>query len=167
METYKYPPAIINAYLWAQFQANAPEFVAQYNGIVPIFPVRDTFAGSSTWSKKPYIIYDNMARVRTARFYGTKKEQLLYSVRGDIPQIFMLRDLITDVLDRSDDTAKDINAWAGENLDNPLIFFHDFKVFQMSATSEKTSDVSNRQFYTTEMVIEYQYHPQSIYNELG
>ena len=79
----------------------------------------------------------------------------------------MLRDLITDVLDRGDDTAKDINAYAGENLNNPQIFFHDFKVFQMSATSEKTNNITNKQFFTTELIVEYQYHQQSIYNELG
>lgn len=167
METYKYPPAIINKYLWQQFIDNAPNFVSQYNGIVPIFPVRDSLGGDATWGTKPYIVYDNMARVRTARFYGIRKEQLLYSVRGDVPQIFMLRDLITDVLDRGDDTAKDINAYAGENLNNPQIFFHDFKVFQMSATSEKTNNITNKQFFTTELIVEYQYHQQSIYNELG
>lgn len=167
METYKYPPAIINSYVWAQFTENAPQFVSQYNGIVPIFPVRDALAADSTWGSKPYIIYDNMARFRTARFYGIRKEQLLYSVRGEVPEIFMVRDLITDILDRSDDAAKDINDYAGDNLENPLIFFHDFRVYQMSGTSEKTDNISNRQYYATEMIIEYQYHPQEIYNELG
>lgn len=167
MQTYKFPPAIINAYVWEQFTQNAPNFVAPYQGITPIFPVRDNMGGNYPWGSRPYIIYDNMARIRTSRFYGIRKEQLFYSIRGDVPEIFTVRDLITDILDRADDTAKDINHFAGENLENPLIFFHDFKVFQMSNTNEKTDAVSNRQYYTTEMIIEYQYHQQSIYNELG
>lgn len=165
METYKYPPAIINAYVWNEFTVNSPNFVAQYNGVVPIFPVRDALGDESTWGSKPYIVYDNMARFRTARFYGIRKEQLLYSIRGDVPQIFTVRDLIVDVLDRADDTAKDVNFYSGQNLNNPLIFFHDFRVYQMSETSEKTDNISNRQYYATELIIEYQYHQQSIYNE--
>ena len=167
MEIYKFPPAIINSYVWAQFEENAPVFSAQYGSIVPIFPVYDAKAGDASWGNKSYIVYDNMARVRSGVFYGVRKEQLVYSIRGDIPEIFALRDLITDVLDRGDDTAKDINEYAGENLENPYIFFHDFKVFQQDFTNEKTDKHSTRQFYSTDLIIEYQYHQQSIYKELG
>lgn len=165
MTNYNFGPLIINSYLWNELGKALPSLVAKYTNVVPIYPVYDSNASKAAWNGLPYIIYDNMSMSRFINFYGIKREQISYSLRGNIPEIFEIKDTMFHILDRSDDAAKDINDYAGKNLPNTSIFFHDVKAFQLDFTNEKTIPNSTRQLYSTELIVEYNYHKQITYNQ--
>lgn len=166
MTDYNFAPMIINSYIWNELGITMPTLVAKYNNVTPIYPVYDATSAKAPWNGLPYIIYDNMSMSRFTKFYGIKREQISYSIRGNIPEIFQIKDEMFHILDRSDDAAKDINQYAGENLSNVKIFFHEVRAFQIDFTNEKTIANTTRQLYTSELIVEYEYHKQSIYNEI-
>lgn len=165
MTDYNFAPLIINSYIWNELGAVMPSLTSKYTGIEPIYPVYDSLSAKGAWNGLPYIIYDNMLMSKISSFYGIKREQTVYSIRGNVPEIFKIRNAIIDIIDRSDDAAKDINEYAGQNLNNVSVFFHEFSAFQLDFTNEKTIANSTRQLYTTELILEYEYHNQSIYNQ--
>jgi len=185
------PENIINRYVWEQFKTQAPSFYNLYpqtvggNSLIPFFP-----AGAGNIPPEiidgdlPYIVFDKFTKVRTGMykyFYPMKSEQMRYtiyggSLYGDSPNgsdrygtTINLTSLITIILDREDDAARDINQFAGELYDNTSdyfkYYFHCINVFQ-SGYAESQQDVSNLMEYrpSRDLIIKYDYHaPQ--YNE--
>lgn len=165
MTDYNFAPLIMNSYIWNELSLVMPTLVEKYSDIKPIYPVYDANASKASWDGLPYIIYDTMSMSRFIKFYGIKREQISYSIRGNIPEILKIKDAIYHILDRGDDAAKDINDYAGKNLPNTTIFFHEVKAFQLDFTNEKTVPNSTRQLYATELIVEYGYHKQVTYNQ--
>lgn len=162
----RYPELIINSYVWKQFELAKPAIYSQYSGIVPIFPVSDTKAGDTAWGNKPYIVYDSFSRPRTANkyFYPVKSSQMMYSIKGSIAEIYEWRDFIINILDREDDGARDINNYAGENLNNLRSYFHCVNAYQMNYIGNTTEQKGQRKQYSTNLIIKYDYHITDVYN---
>jgi hypothetical protein len=139
----------------------------------------------------PYIVFDKFTKVRTGKykyFYPIKSEQMRYTIYGGslpgYPAVGIegnnynytpgyqfdrygftinLTSLITLILDREDQAAKDINEFSGELYEdsNPYFKynFHCINVFQ-SGYAESQQDVANLMEYrpTRDLIIKYDYH---------
>jgi len=160
-----YPEVAINKYVWEQFKVAKPSIYSQYGSIVPFFPVTDVKAGDTAWGTKPYVIYDSFIRARSTNryFYPVKCAQLMYSIKGSLSEIYEWRDFISNVLDREDDAAHDINEFAG-TIDNTKYFFHCINVSQLKYVGTTTKEASIDKRYSTELIIRYDYHITNIYN---
>jgi hypothetical protein len=99
-----------------------------------------------------------------------KCEQLLYYVYSVPSKIIDAGIIISQLLDRSDAAAEDLNKWcmAKQNGDNPIIdlavpiihnvYFHDIKVYQLEEVRDLTELAALRGLTLNKFVIEYDYH---------
>ena len=160
-----YPEIIINKYVWHQFQLAKPTIYAKYGSTLPIFPITDNKAGDTAWGNKPYIIYDSFIRARSMNkyFYPVKCAQMMYSIKGSIAEVYEWRDFIINVLDREDASAQDINQYAG-TLNNDNIYFHCINAMQVKYIGSTSQMTGTNKYYSTELIIRYDYHLSDIYN---
>jgi hypothetical protein len=149
---------------------------------------------------KPYFVFDKFTKVRTGKykyFYPIKSDQMRLTIYGgSLPNYINsnvdgkgvfgytpnyqfdryaytinMTSLITMILDREDDAAKDINEFASSisgYLSQPEQFrynFHCINVFQ-SGYAESQQDVANLMEYrpTRDLIIKYDYSAVQ-YNE--
>lgn len=161
-----YPDLIINKYVWEQFSIAKPAIYSQYTHM-PFVPVRDV-GSSYPWADKAYIVYDSFMKARTTNryFYPIKTAQMMYSIKGNVSEIYEWRDFISNVLDREDVAAHDINEYAGENNSfNPLtVKFHCINTSQINYTGNTTEQQGQRRQYAANLIIKYDYHITDIYN---
>jgi hypothetical protein len=116
------------------------------------------------------IQYDRLLRFRKNAFYPMKCEQLLYYVYAVPSKIIDAGIIISQLLDRSDAAAEDLNRWcmAKQQGDNPIIdlavaiihnvYFHDIKVYQLEEVRDLTELAALRGLTLNKFVIEYDYH---------
>jgi hypothetical protein len=116
------------------------------------------------------IQYDRLLRFRRNAFYPMKCEQLLYYVYSVPSKIIDAGIIISQLLDRSDAAAEDLNKWcmAKQNGDSPIIdlavpithnvYFHDIKVYQLEEVRDLTELAALRGLTLNKFVIEYDYH---------
>lgn len=116
------------------------------------------------------IQYDRLLRFRRNAFYPMKCEQLLYYVYSVPSKIIDAGIIISQLLDRSDAAAEDLNKWcmAKQNGENPIIdlavpithnvYFHDIKVYQLEEVRDLTELAALRGLTLNKFVIEYDYH---------
>jgi hypothetical protein len=162
-----HPPTIINAYLAAKIN---PAFNSQ--GTTYFFPTLPTEIDALTetfpQSNGVFGVYDRMFKMRRTPFPYIKCEQLLYyfySV-GDNAQRNMVitQQQVSDLLDKGDDSAKDLNEWAKENLtawngDSLPMFFHNFKIYQLEETRDIVDFGTARTYAGNKIIIDYDWHP--------
>ena len=105
-------------------------------------------------------------KTRTANkyFYPVKSSQMMYSIKGSIAEIFDWRDFISNVLDREDDAARDINEYAGQELSNNRIYFHCINTHQVNYTGNTTEQQGKIKQYSANLIIKFDYHITDIYN---
>ena len=156
------PAVPINRYLWSKIAEFDADFVLQYNGVMPFFPLGESSSGGSAWDGLPTIVYDRMMVINPNPFYPIKHEQIHYALKAHASDSLALGSAIQYILDGMDDVAKDINAY---NADKDYgIFFHDVRVFQTStqvSSSGAQRDFTTNQFYVSKFIIDTHYH----YNE--
>jgi len=166
---YINPEMLINSYIWEQFKQYGTEYIQDfkiedYSGITPFFPVSDTVSGDEAWLGKTYVIYDSMTNPHTIRrnFYPIKTGQLIYSIKGDIKDLFQWRDFITYVLDRDDQAAQDVNQFS--NGEESKIYFHKISVFQFNTVNQKTTQSGVYKDFVTDLIIQFEYHRSEMFN---
>lgn len=171
-----YPEVAINEYVWEQFRLDSLKSASasylggfnynQYKGIVPFFPVSDNTSGRTKWNDKTYIVYDSFMKGRTKYpyFYPIKTSQMMYSIKGDLEEIYKWRDFISNILDREDVAAQDINQYAGQNLSGINFSFHCINVMQYNYISNVTESTSTKKTFSTNLIIKYDFHRTDIYN---
>lgn len=116
------------------------------------------------------IQYDRLLRFRRNAFYPMKCEQLLYYVYSVPSKIIDAGIIISQLLDRSDAAAEDLNRWciAKQNGNNPIrdlavpithnVYFHDIKVYQLEEVRDLTELAALRGLTLNKFIIEYDYH---------
>jgi len=165
----KYPDLILNAFIWKQFQNEKPAIYNLYNNRVPFFPVSDANAGAQMWKNQTYIVYDSFIRARSGYYkpvYAKKSGQTTYSIRGSVSSVYEWRDFMTDILDRDDVTASEVNAFGGTTYGaNNGIYFECVNAYQVLAIDLATRPDSVNQQYITQLIIRYEYHPTTVYKE--
>jgi hypothetical protein len=157
--TFAVPVVPLNSYIWDTMKRIEPSLDAEYQGIVPFFPLADSRGGDANWGDKPYIVYDITTRKRQNSFYPKHSIQIYYFLRGKPQDIIVWSNAIQHIVDREDDAAKDVNSYmATEHPEDAKVFFHNFKVFMMDQVNDKRMDLAVQQFYTMSMIVEANYH---------
>ena len=141
------PPQAINKFLTAK---SVP---AGWTNIIPYFPVHDSTGIDASWEHKPYVVYDWISLRTPTDLYPRKTEQLVYSIRGQIDEIYKIRDDIVGYLDRQDESANELNLWQQEALPTEeCVSFHTMRAWQSGRVVQPDQ---TKQFYTLPMIIEY------------
>lgn len=169
-KTTGFPPTFVNAYVLAklaEFGLIAEEdlLASNLNPMVPAqFPTNiedlynDTLQIRQTASPL-LLVYDRLMRFRSSAFYRNKKEQLVYFVySSDLDKLINTIRVITDVLDREDAAAQDINSWCKNNMTDFNVFFHNVKVYQADESRDVAELASARTLFVNKIIIEYDYH---------
>jgi hypothetical protein len=114
--------------------------------------------------------YDRLIRYRRSGLYPLKCEQLLYYVYSTPSKILDVSTILSQLLDRADAAAEDLNKWAmrKQNGDFPIldltvplirnVYFHDIKVYQLEEVRDLTELSSLRGLTLNKFIIEYDYH---------
>ena len=125
--------------------------------------------------------------MRRTPFPYVKCEQVLYyfyatgdSVKVWTPteQMVHIQQMVSDLLDSGDDSAKDINEWAAQNTrpaNEPIsgqspsgkywddeskpMFFHNFKIYQLEETRDIVDFGTARTYAGNKIIIDYDWHP--------
>lgn len=161
-DAFPIPVLGLNKYLWHSMCQIDTTLPTQYDGITPFFPLADSRGGDAPWDDKPYIVYDNMFKMRPGSFPHIHRVQAMYFVRGSAKDVVVWTNAISQILDRGDSAAQDANNYLASS--DPGHYFHRFKVFQIDMVSDQRQDLAVRQYYTASMIVEVDYH---ITNMLG
>lgn len=114
--------------------------------------------------------YDRLIRLRKSPFPHIKCEQLLYyfyaTAENSTVNMVKITETVLRMMDREDETAEEINAWArqkgslfveGETL-TPDFRFHKFRVFQLQETRDIINFGTARTYGGNKIIIEFDYH---------
>lgn len=155
----KIPIVLINNYLWdlaSGSVAGTPAVssavwnIDQYN-YKPFYPVHENTAPES--DKMPYVLYDYVFEMPDETFWPIHKETGIYSIVGDIPSIFYVKNFIYESLKKFDKSAQDIN----NHINDSSINFKCVHVYQKNFISEEKRVESLKPKYITTLVISYDY----------
>ena len=122
-----------------------------------------------TYLSVAYCVTNNPFRLKHSRtrnkyFYPVKSAQMIYSIKGSITEIYEWRDFISNVLDREDIAARDVNNYAGANSLDLNAYFHCINTNQINYIGQ-TSKISGQiKEYSTDLIIRYDYHINNLYN---
>jgi hypothetical protein len=159
------PTLAVNNYLWKTMTLLEPSLLSDYGNITPFYPIGDSSAGDEPWDNKPYFIYDRVFRFSGKPFYEHKRESTLYYLKAREVDSLQWSAAVQLILDREDDSAKDINDWIRNNggSDEYPVYFHNLRVYQ-SRSSSPSSDGKIRElsvvqpYHITEFMIDTHFH---------
>jgi hypothetical protein len=167
-----FPPHWINAYLYDKLGEYKDIGIDSRQQLVPIFAMTPTSTEeiyrnvlqSSTVEQPLIIQYDRLMRFRPTPFYGRKREQLMYYLYStSIANVNNANIVISQLLDREDAAAQDVNDWArihSGGLNKPHnVYFHNIRVYQADETRDLVDLASARTVFINKLIIEYDYHP--------
>jgi hypothetical protein len=110
--------------------------------------------------------FDRLIRMRKSPFPHIKSEQLLYyffaTQEGVTNSMIAVTETVLRLMDREDETAEEINAWArakGEIAGHtPKFYFHRFKVYQLQETRDIIDFGTARTYGGNKIIIDFEYH---------
>lgn len=160
------PVLAVNGYLWDTMKQLDPTLTQtkRYGNKIPFFPIADSASGQKQWENKPYFIYDRVFRFASNPFHPKKRESFLYYLKAKPVDTLQWSAALQMILDREDDSAKDINQWIRENGGNNEypVFFHTLRVYQARSSSPSSDSMlreeSSRPYYITEFMLDVCYH---------
>ena len=144
--------------------------------IVPFFPTSPSTIDqlTETFPNGPgeggaFCVYDRMFRMRRGPFPHIKCEQVLYYFYAQASQptlkMIKIQEAVLRLLDRGDESAEDMNAWAKAKSDNGGIgdmtckfYFHDFKIYQLEEARDIVDFGTARTYAGNKIIIDYDYH---------
>lgn len=116
----------VNGYVWSKLRQD-PAFDALYDkyrttygpDFIPFFPVFDNLAGDVSWGNECYVLYDPIVTTPNRPIYAERREQIMYTLIGPVPQLLDFKQSIIDLFDAWEATAfsadgyrvNDINVW--------------------------------------------------------
>jgi hypothetical protein len=184
MAIIHHPPTIINKYLASKIN---PDFELDIDsltlsdpllqgtrqiGTTYFFPTLPTEIDALTEtfpdSNEVFAVYDRMFKMRRVSFPYIKCEQLLYYFyavgENATTKMVITQQQISDLLDRGDDSAKDLNEWAAANqgawnTESKPLFFHNFKIYQLEETRDIVDFATARTYAGNKIIIDYDWHP--------
>lgn len=154
-------PLAVNNYLWETMKTIEPSLsqTKNYGQKTPFFPLGDSASGNKSWENKTYVVYDRMFKTMKDPFYPIKCEEIRYNLRAKEEDSFTWGSVFQTILDRQDDSGKDINAWIRENGGTDIypIYFHSTRIYQV-ASSLSSEKQGVRPYYVTEFIVYIKYH---------
>lgn len=110
-------------------------------------------------------VWDRLVRMRRSPFPHIKQEQLLYyfyATENDVTEIMVqVQEAVLRLMDREDETAQEINAWAkNKTIDgmNNKFYFHKFRVYQLEETRDIIDFGTARTYGGNKIIIDFEYH---------
>ena len=179
--TLNTPGLWINKYLQEKFaelivdNPNTPEDETAGIG-VPFFPSRPASIDELTeqWivigdQRLQYsgvmATWDRLIRMRRSPFPHIKCEQLLYyfyATEANVTETMVqVQETVLRLMDRGDETAEDINAWAkGKSFEGMTckFYFHNFKIYQLEEVRDIIDFGTARTYGGNKIIIDYDYH---------
>lgn len=155
---YKLDASIeIRKYLWDQILTigllEADDYYSDNLGssIVPIIPVQQSPEMNQFLSGKTHIVYDKIGMSYEDN-WAICCEQILFTIYSiDVSEINQIRNFMTDLFRRMDDSAKDINLWQG--VSDKFKFYSIF-VSEISPTSP-SEEIQG--FLSSDVILEVKY----------
>lgn len=102
----------INNYIWDVVGKSATASVVWNSSnydYKPFYPVSENLAPDS--AVLPYVLYDYMFLEKTGTFWPLQREEASYVIVGDVPNIFYVKNLIIDLLEKFDESAINVNNY--------------------------------------------------------
>lgn len=147
----------IRKYLWSQmvtidiFDENEYYSDGLTTTIVPIIPVQQSPELNQFLSGKKHIVYDKIG-LSYEENWMICCEQVLFTIYAtDVSEINEIRNFMTDLFRRMDDSAKDVNRWSG--VSNKFKFF---SIFIADISPISPSD-ELQGFLSADVVLEVKY----------
>lgn len=140
-------PKIINEYVFTELGWSLQ------NGAQPFFPIHDSTGIEASWENNPYVVYDWIKMRNDSAFHPIKTHQLIYSIRGTVPQIYAARDAIIDRLDREDESGQMLNKWQKDNNHTDCAYFYISRAWQSGRVLQPDS---TKQYYVLPMILEFE-----------
>jgi hypothetical protein len=115
-------------------------------------------------------VYDRLIRMRRSPFPHIKQEQALYyfyATQEDVTEnMVQIQEAVLRLMDREDETAEEINAWAkGKSYNTPTgdvltnrFFFHKFRVYQLEEVRDIIDFGTARTYGGNKIIIDFEYH---------
>lgn len=158
MANYELDASIeIRKYLWDQILTigilEADDYYSDNLGesIVPIIPVQQAPEMNQFLSGKTHIVYDKVGMSYEDNWMICC-EQILFTIYStDVSEINQIRNFMTDLFRRMDDSAKDINLWSG--VSDKFKFYSIF-VAEISPTAP-SEEVQG--FLSSDVILEVKY----------
>lgn len=153
------PIVLINNYVWALANGQVEGVSALPSNIwntanfqyKPFYPITENLAPESKTT--PYVLYDYIFQDRpNTTFYAIYREEATYTIIGDIPQIFYVKNFIYDNLTKMDDAAREINKYSNSNIN-----FKWISCKQDSFVLDEKRIDSYKPKYITTLKISYEY----------
>lgn len=142
-------------------------------GVIPFFPTTPSAINDVTQSFPAggvMCTYDRLIRMRRSPFPHIKTEQLLYyfyaTAENSVMNMLKITEKISRLMDRSDETAEEINDWARRkgsiSVDGELVEsnynFHSFKVYQLEEVRDIIDFGTARTYGGNKIIIEFSYN---------
>jgi hypothetical protein len=147
----------LRKYLWSQLKANdiftATDYYSDNIGqeIVPIIPVQQSSEMNQFLSGKKHIVYDKIGMSYEDN-WAVCCEQILFTIYStDVSEINEIRNLMTDLFRRMDESARDTNRFSG--ISQKFKFFSIF-LADISPTSPSEELAG---FLSSDVVLEVKY----------
>jgi hypothetical protein len=111
------------------------------------------------------VVFDRMFRMRRGPFPHIKCEQVLYyfyhTASNHTTNMIKIQEAVLRLMDRGDETAQEINAWAkGKTIDGMSckFYFHNFKIYQLEEVRDLIDFGTARTYTGNKVIIDYDYH---------
>lgn len=163
MPSYTELPIVhINNYVWdlARGELGAELAVASavWNTSVynfrPFYPVHENLVAEST---TPYVLYDYIIMPKAGTFWPVQKEEADYIIVGDLPEIYYVKNYITEALEKFDESARDLNAYVADQNAGYETNFKYITVDQENFIADERRLSSFAPKYITCLKITYEY----------
>lgn len=119
--------------------------------VIPIIPIQQTPELNQFLSGKKHLVYDKVG-MSFEDNWMISCEQILFSIYAtDLLEINEIRNFMTDLFRRMDESARDVNKWAGIS---DKFKFHSIFIADISATSPSEE---LQGFLSADVVLEIKY----------
>lgn len=162
--TFNTPALWINSYLRENINTLTE------TDMPPFFPSSPTALDALTSSFPNYsggvmCTWDRLIRMRRSAFPHIKQEQLLYyfyATESNVTETMVqIQEAVLRLMDREDETAKDINDWAkGRVIDGMTckFQFHRFRIYQLEEVRDIIDFGTARTYGGNKIIIDFEYH---------
>jgi hypothetical protein len=147
----------LRKYLWEKLQDenifDPNDYYSDNLGraVVPIIPVQQTAEMNQFLSGKKHIVYDKIG-ISYENLWAICTEQILFTVYAtEVADIAEIRNFMTDLFRRMDESAKDVNWWTGKS---DKFKFHSIYLADMSPTAPSEE---LQGFFAADIVLEVKY----------
>lgn len=175
-----YAPVFINEYISERVTARLADRFSEPLKVFPSLPVDINSISESfpAAASDVFASYDRMIKMRRSPFPHIKNEQVLYyfyKMNSDPEALIETTQVIADILDRTDESAQELNAWINSKTVDGVVtfgtgrlarefkpvFFHETKVWQLEEARDVKSNYSARGYMASKLMVDYKYHTQN------